>query len=492
MAKDTEHLPVDVVRERQQKGFHFTSLRLMLYVMSPYVFLSYGMTMIRKEFAWQAVLQFVMGLVAIGAWFFSNHLTRRGRIDPASYFAFGGLLVFVGFSMLTTYGNSATLVLTALACVIYASLFSRGQLATAVTGVCLFYTLGEVSLYFEWWPKIVLTPKEVFFRGMPFFALIMLGIVLILQHSKRLTNLLLNDTQRFATEQRSIVVSASQLGRTLDAVVGEIEHLSTELIQRTSAQSEAVGKMDNSIEELREIGKTSFGAASQTRKAVFELQASARRANDHLRQVEERFGSIEKSYGYMRSQFDDLSSQAVRIEGILHANREIAAQIKILAINAAIQAAKAGSYGAGFRVVAVELKAMIQLIEASLSEGRKLLSDIRMRAKESSLAVEQNTGLLERHAAELEETTRLIDSLEAQFVSAASQMTAITSAAETQGDRLDLVATGATDVETAADALSHSTARLQSAVQRIVQSHVALAQVLGTSDVGAKNLSPLR
>ncbi|MCU0661560.1 MAG: methyl-accepting chemotaxis protein [Myxococcota bacterium] len=437
--------------------------------------------MVRKEFAWQAVLQFVMGVVAICSWIRTEFLVKTNQFEAAAYYSIFGLQLFVGFSMLTTYGNSATLLLTSMSAVVYATMFNQRQLSLAFGMMFFFYTLSELSLYLQWWSKMILTPKEVFFRGMLFFIFISIGITMILRIFKRTNEQLLNDTQLFASEQQEIVVSASQLGKTLDLAVNEIEGISAEVSQRSSAQSSAIEKIDQSITALRDIAQTSFGAASDTRKAVFKLQDSAKRGNERLREVESRFDIIVNSYGHLREQFDELSSQAVRIEGILRANREIAAQIRILAVNAAIQAAKAGAYGSGFGMVAFELKAMIQRIEASLAEGRTLLSDIRVRAKESAAAIEQNTGLLNHHAAELEETTRLIDSLEKEFTFTASKMAAITSATESQGDQLDVVASGVADVELSTAALNQSTSKLEATVEQIVKSHGAMSQMLGSS-----------
>ncbi|MCU0665216.1 MAG: methyl-accepting chemotaxis protein [Myxococcota bacterium] len=485
MKAEDHKLPIDILRDRQRKSFHFVVQRILLYVMAPIVFLAYGATMVRKDFAWQAVVQFTLGLCAIVSWVIGHFFTRKNRIDAAAYTSLVGLQLFVGFSMLTTYGNAATLLFTAQLTIIYASMFTGRQMLIAFAGTATFYLLGETAWYFQWWTKIELTPKEAFFRSLPFFIMALISEVVLLKHSQKMNELLLSDVHRFAGEQRDVVVSASQLGHTLDTAVGEIEGISTELGHKASAQSTAIDQMDKTISELRQFSRESFGAASDTQKAVFKLQDAAKRGNSRLREVESRFGTIVGSYGVMRSQFDELSAQAVRIESILQTNREIAGQIKILATNAAVQAAKAGAYGAGFGVVALELKGMIQRIEASLVEGRKLLFDIRTRAKESSVAIEQNTGLLENHASDLEETTRLIDSLEQEFLAAAQKMTSITSAAESQGHRLDSVASGMSQVELSALALAQSTMKLQSTVDQIAQSQGAMSQLLGSSETSS-------
>ncbi|MCU0665215.1 MAG: methyl-accepting chemotaxis protein [Myxococcota bacterium] len=481
MDSEKQNLALEALRERQKFSFHHGVESVLVYLAGPLIFVSYGATMARKDFAWQAVAQFALGLVAIGSWLWAKRLTRRNRVREASYLILGGLELFVCSSMLTTRGNGATLLLAAQVGMIYASKFGRRQLLLTAVWVAAFYLLGETAWYLHWWPMLELSRSEVYFRGLPFFVLILGAISWLLRDSAKMNELFLSDVQRFAAEQRNIIVSASQLGHTLDLAVSEIEDISWEFGQKTATQSEAIFEMDKSILELRGFASTALGAASDTQKAVFDLQETARRGSARLREVELRFEAIVDSYGVMRSQFDELSAQAVQIEGILQTNREVAGQIKILATNAAVQAAKAGVYGSGFRTVAVELKTMIQRIEASLVEGRKLLFDIRVRAKESSMAIAQNTGLLEAHAAELEETSRLVDSLEHEFVAAVQKMPAITRAAESQGHRLDFVVSGMSQVESSALALAQSTTKLQGAVEQIVKSHDSMSEMLSSS-----------
>ncbi len=161
--------------------------------------------------------------------------------------------------------------------------------------------------------------------------------------------------------------------------------------------------------------------------------------------------------------------------------REIGEQIKILAINAAVQAVKAGEYGAGFRVVASELRSMIGSTDENLTRSRKLLDSIRSRARDNVAAVEKSTEVLRAHFDALTATAGLVGEMAESFVETADRVGRIAESSRRQESSIDEVSTAVDQISTAAGQLEKSGGTLLEIVRRITDAHRDLESAL-TSD----------
>jgi methyl-accepting chemotaxis protein len=221
-------------------------------------------------------------------------------------------------------------------------------------------------------------------------------------------------------------------------------------------------------------------AANKTKTIAESTRADSVRSRDRLLAVQRGFGDVTKAIESSLSSINELSRQAENIEEILGYNRELGEHIKVLAVNAAIEAATAGEYGRGFRVVAEELREMIVKTDANLKRSSQLLGTILSQAKENASSTQKSAEALARYYEELQATGELIDSITESFVVTSGQVGKIADAAQMQVMSIDQVRLAMAQIDSAAGQLEGAARVLVEGVNEIVASHEDLRSVLAS------------
>jgi len=99
--------------------------------------------------------------------------------------------------------------------------------------------------------------------------------------------------------------------------------------------------------------------------------------------------TLESSVAALSQQIDSLHQESSRIETIIGVISDIADQTALLAFNATIEAARAGQFGAGFNVVAKEVRELSNRTLASLADVQTVVDDVRARTAHARLAADR-------------------------------------------------------------------------------------------------------
>jgi len=178
-----------------------------------------------------------------------------------------------------------------------------------------------------------------------------------------------------------------------------------------------------------------------------------------------------------------LAEQSQRTEEVIAFIRAIDEKLKVLAINAALEAARSGEAGRGFAVVAQELRSMLEESTSSLARGRALLAGIGEEAAKTLERTAAASSQLSQNLGALREARAEIEQLAGGFVGTAQRVEAIATAADQQQHEVERVSRAMAELRQSAGGLTDSARRLSEGMARLAREQHEVRELL--SSVGA-------
>ncbi len=181
----------------------------------------------------------------------------------------------------------------------------------------------------------------------------------------------------FTAKLRQVVSQLQVCANALAQSSAELGNNASQAHDRSQQQSQQMELVATAINEVtygvQDVAKNAEHAASEMRDAQTQAEQGQVNIDGSLQQIDALSGTISQAVEVIRT----LSTESTQIGGVLEVIRSIAEQTNLLALNAAIEAARAGEQGRGFAVVADEVRLLAQRTQKSTAEIQNMIERLQ-------------------------------------------------------------------------------------------------------------------
>ncbi len=280
---------------------------------------------------------------------------------------------------------------------------------------------------------------------------------------------LLNSLETMRTDWQNNVRLIKDAAQSIEEAFTKIDEVTTDMNTRAQeSQSRSItvaAAADEMVSTTGDIAKNCESAASNstqsnetTRQGVEKVQRTIEGIQNQVIKSKEDANNVQS-----------LVDQAQKIGTIVQTIDDIASQTNLLALNAAIEAARAGEAGKGFAVVADEVRALASRTSSSTSEITKMVSQIQENANTANESMQSSVQNMDNLAVETSTIESLLNDITDQVSSVNAQITQIATAAEQQTTATSEISTNMQDITHSSESLSNDCAQAKQEVDNSVK-----------------------
>ncbi|AUY37106.1 methyl-accepting chemotaxis protein [Pseudomonas soli] len=253
----------------------------------------------------------------------------------------------------------------------------------------------------------------------------------------------------------------------LESASGQLSRIASDMAHGTHDQFQRTDQVATAMHEMSATAQEVARHAADAARAADEADHSAQAGEQVMQRTIDTIAVVNREIAGTAAVIRHLENDSTRIGKVLEVIRGIAEQTNLLALNAAIEAARAGEAGRGFAVVADEVRSLAQRTAASIAEIHQIIEAVQSGAVEAVKAIESGRQRSEEGAEQVQHAGQMLQRITTAVEAIRDMNRQIATAAEEQTSVAEDISRNLVEITRIATANQEAVQQTEQAGQRL-------------------------
>ncbi len=259
--------------------------------------------------------------------------------------------------------------------------------------------------------------------------------------------------------------ASARLRRQADQIVASVEQARKAILSQQAETDQVATAVEEMSASVREVAIN----AQATADAAHQADTNAAAGRQVVLSTGESISNLSNEIEQATSVIHELEQRSEEISSVLDVIRGIAEQTNLLALNAAIEAARAGEQGRGFAVVADEVRSLASRTQSSTTEIQSMIEKLQAGARSSVEVMRNSRTQAERSVNQAQEAGTALEEITGSVQAITDMSTQIATAVEEQSAVSEEISRNVANIRQAADGNADTSLAIEQAAGRVAE-----------------------